>query len=200
MRVRYDEGVANHIGPEPCAGLREGAGEASVGERIGQPLSRERLFISDADAVIGAEGKTDGRVSASAWPVRRGLRPWHVRTLLVREPGDLWIGHRPQDDGADGPHREGEEPKPVMHDLEKSDSGIVAGKPTNKAGSRRRSRWSQGPGPRGTRTGNACTGSEPAGMSRRRTAYGSLSACRRPPKAMPIGLLGCGRRTRHRAS
>ena len=25
MRVHYDEGVANHIGPEPCAGSREGA-------------------------------------------------------------------------------------------------------------------------------------------------------------------------------
>ena len=109
MRVHYDEGVANHIGPEPCAGIREGVGEASVGERIGQPLSRERLFISGADAVIEAEGKTDGRVIASARPARRGLRPWHVRTLLVREPGDLWIGH-PQDYGADGPHREGEEP------------------------------------------------------------------------------------------
>ena len=110
MKVHYDEGVANHIGPEPCAGIREGVGEASVGERIGQPLSRERIFISDADAVIGAEGKTDGRVIASAWPIRRGLRPWHVRKLLVREPGDLWIGHIPQDYGADGPHREGEEP------------------------------------------------------------------------------------------
>ena len=41
MKVRYDEGVAIHIGPEPCVGVREDAGEASVGERIGQPLSRE---------------------------------------------------------------------------------------------------------------------------------------------------------------
>ena len=41
MKVRHDEGVANHIGPEPCAGIREGVGEASVGERAGQPLSRE---------------------------------------------------------------------------------------------------------------------------------------------------------------
>ena len=40
MRVRYDEGIANHIGPEPCAGAREGTGEASVGEHIGQVLSR----------------------------------------------------------------------------------------------------------------------------------------------------------------
>jgi RNA-directed DNA polymerase len=32
-----------------------------------------------------------------------------------------------------GPHREGEEPKPMMHGHEKSDSVIVAAKPTNKA-------------------------------------------------------------------
>jgi hypothetical protein len=44
VKVHYDEGLATHIGPEPCAGLREGIGEASVGERIGQPLSRERYF------------------------------------------------------------------------------------------------------------------------------------------------------------
>src|SRR5262245_48154176 len=32
-----------------------------------------------------------------------------------------------------GPHREGEEPKPMMHEREKSDSAIVAMKPANKA-------------------------------------------------------------------
>jgi len=32
-----------------------------------------------------------------------------------------------------GPHREGEEPKPMMHEREKSGSAIVAVKPTNKA-------------------------------------------------------------------
>ena len=35
---------------------------------------------------------------------------------------------------AAGPHREGEEPKPVMHGHEKSHSAIVAKKPPNKAG------------------------------------------------------------------
>lgn len=39
MQVHYGEGVAIHIGPEPCVGPREGVGEASVGERIGQPWS-----------------------------------------------------------------------------------------------------------------------------------------------------------------
>ena len=42
MQVHYDEGVAIHIGPEPCVGVREGVGEASAGERTGQLLSCER--------------------------------------------------------------------------------------------------------------------------------------------------------------
>src|SRR5260370_23940001 len=37
----------------------------------------------------------------------------------------------------------------MMYDHEKSDSAIVAVKPTNKAGHRLRSWWSQGRGPRG---------------------------------------------------
>ena len=54
MQVHYDEGVANHIGPEPCAGIREDVGEASAGERAGQPLSRDRKLILGADAVCVA--------------------------------------------------------------------------------------------------------------------------------------------------
>ena len=44
MQVRYDEGVAIHIGLEPCADVREDVGEASVEDCIGQPLSRERVI------------------------------------------------------------------------------------------------------------------------------------------------------------
>ena len=40
VKVRCSEGVAIHTEPEPCAGIREDVGEASVGERAGQPLSR----------------------------------------------------------------------------------------------------------------------------------------------------------------
>ena len=94
MEVHCDEGVANHIGPEPCAVVREDIGEASVGDRIGQPLSREIDVILGADAVPLAEGNMDGRVIASAYPAQRGLRPWHVRTLLAREPGDPTSDHR----------------------------------------------------------------------------------------------------------
>jgi hypothetical protein len=37
----------------------------------------------------------------------------------------------------DGPHREGEEPKPMMHESEKSDLAIVAGKSANNMAPRR---------------------------------------------------------------
>ncbi len=107
MEVHYDEGIASHIGPESCAGVREGAGEALTGEHTGQPLSRESA-ISGADSVKNVEGKTTGRVNASASAARRGRRPWHVWTLLVREPGDLQLDHWRSIRG--GPHREGEEP------------------------------------------------------------------------------------------
>ena len=92
MQVHCDEGIANHIGPEPCAGIREDVGEASAGVRAGQPLSHDRKLIPGADAVCVAEGKTSERAIASAQMTRRGRRTWHVRTLLVREPGDLQSG------------------------------------------------------------------------------------------------------------
>jgi hypothetical protein len=131
VQVHHGEGVAIHIGPKPCVGIREGVGEASVGERIGQPLSRESKIVSGADVVEITEGNMDGGVIASARPTRRGRRPWHVRTLFVRESGDLGFGQWRK---TVGPHREDEESKPMMHEPEKSDSAIVATKPANKAG------------------------------------------------------------------
>ena len=89
MKVQYDEGLANRIDPEPCVGVREDAGEASAGERAGQPSSRERLLVPGADVFAPTEGNTGERGNASACPARRGLRPWHVRKFSAREPGDL---------------------------------------------------------------------------------------------------------------
>ena len=94
MQVHHGEGVATRTDPEPCAGTREGDGEASAGERIGQPLSRENLSNPGADVFVFTEGHMDERVNASVRPTRRGRRPWHVWKLFVREPGglglDLW--------------------------------------------------------------------------------------------------------------
>jgi len=70
-------------------------------------IEPRKIPILGADAVQMAEGNTSGRVIASARTTRRGQRPWHVQTLLAREPGDLAIDRSAT---AVGPHREGEEP------------------------------------------------------------------------------------------
>jgi len=106
VKVRHDEGVAIRIGPKPCIVGREASGEASAGDGIGQPLSRDRN-IPGANAVEIAEGNMDGRTNASARSAWRGQRPWHVSTLPAREPGGLAFGRRRS---RSGPHREGEEP------------------------------------------------------------------------------------------
>jgi hypothetical protein len=106
VKVRHDERLAIHIGPEPCVGTREGVGEASVGERTGQPLSRESKIVPGAHVVRFTEGNMDGRVIASARPTRRGRRLWHVWKFLVREPGGLRLGLRLD---TAGPHRKDEE-------------------------------------------------------------------------------------------
>jgi len=68
VRVHCDEGVAPHIGPEPCGSVREGVGEASVGEHAGQPLSRERrlsrgptLYSERKATRTGAIARAPGR-------------------------------------------------------------------------------------------------------------------------------------------
>jgi len=106
VRVHCGEGVAIHTDPESCGARREAHVEALTGERIGQPLSRESL-LRGADAVETAEGNMAGGASASRPTTLRGLRPWHVRTLLAREPGDLVADHRQM---PSGPHRKGIEP------------------------------------------------------------------------------------------
>src|SRR5919206_4993801 len=65
VEVHHDEGVATHIGPEPCGRAREGTTEASVGEPVGQPLSRERAIVPGADVVSVTEGNTCTGASAS---------------------------------------------------------------------------------------------------------------------------------------
>jgi len=107
VQVPYDEGVANHIGPESCAGGREAVREALTGVHVGQPLSGERLHIRSADAIQSAEGHTDRRVNASAGRLRVVDRPWHACTSLVREPRELRPVHRLP---GGGPCGEGWEP------------------------------------------------------------------------------------------
>ena len=108
MEVRYGEGVAIHTDPESCAGIREDAGEALTGARIGGVSSGVSYIVRSADAVVACRrqqarvrhGEDLGHPASS-------LDPEHVRTSLVREPGDLRFAlGKP----SPGPHREGRRP------------------------------------------------------------------------------------------
>jgi len=102
VQVPCDEGVANRIGPESCAGAREGFGEALTGECIGQPLSRERvLFWVPTPCIrrkairLGASSRGPGRPGVVRDPgmCRRSLRGnREVSRSAVRQSPPVRIG------------------------------------------------------------------------------------------------------------
>jgi hypothetical protein len=82
VEVRYGEGVAIHTDPESCAGIREGAGEALTGARIGGVSSGVSNIVRGADAVVACRRqqvevrhREDRRHPASS------LDPQHVHLL-----------------------------------------------------------------------------------------------------------------------
>jgi hypothetical protein len=93
VQVHCTEGVANHSGPESCAGVREVIGEALTGVCIGQVWSLENGLCPwmPTRSLTWKAIRKDASI-ASVLSVRRGPRPWHVHTLLAREPGDLGFG------------------------------------------------------------------------------------------------------------
>ena len=60
MQVLCNEGLASHIGPEPCVRIREGAGEASVGESIGWAIEPRKIPHPGCRRCYGG-GRQDGR-------------------------------------------------------------------------------------------------------------------------------------------
>ena len=109
MQVRHSEGVAIHAAPESCAGhCCEAVREALTGARTGEVLSGESNAVRGADAVV-ASRRQQARVRHREDPGHpaSSLDPEHVRTSLVREPGDLRFAlGKP----SPGPHREGRRP------------------------------------------------------------------------------------------
>ncbi len=89
MKESYGEGVAGHIGPESCARVRKGSGEALTGVRAGQVLSREKCIG------MGRRRRPSVRKATRCTSLRREVYwphvvgdPAHVWKLFAREPGD----------------------------------------------------------------------------------------------------------------
>jgi hypothetical protein len=96
-------------------------------------LSHERSDIAGAEGFHSLEGNMCGTVlqrmrGADALP---GSKATSRAKGSHRNLGGLASGRQMLRE-RDGPHREGEEPKPMMNGPEKSDPAIVAVKPANK--------------------------------------------------------------------
>ena len=131
VRFHHEEGVATHLGPEPCVCACEGADEASAGER-NRPAIEPRNKFKFGRRRVSDRGRRHVRVRERERLGRPGV---------VEDPGMCGRSLRGNREvscpttgaTAIGPRREGEEPTPPAHGREKSDPGIVAMKPTNIA-------------------------------------------------------------------
>ncbi len=81
MKIPDSEGVAIHAVLESCIGRCEASDEALTEVRAGHPLSRDRVLIRDADAVMKAEGYTVERYERPTDPAQSKAQA--ARTLLV---------------------------------------------------------------------------------------------------------------------
>jgi hypothetical protein len=108
--------------------------EAYTAIAWGVGLSHERSYIAGAEGFHSLEGNMCGTAMRGAVALP-GSKATSRAKGSHRDLGDLVSGRRCRVLCAKygGPHREGEEPKPMMHGHEKSDLVIVAMKPANKA-------------------------------------------------------------------
>jgi RNA-directed DNA polymerase len=129
VEVLQSEGVAPHTDPESCVVVRKVRGEALTGEHAGRVLSRERKDDFEGPTVSYVRKATRNRSqSQELFRPRVVGDPAHAWKLLTREPGDPTFGlewHR-------GPRCESERSTTAMNEGGKSDSLIVAEKPSNK--------------------------------------------------------------------
>jgi len=100
MKESHDEGLASHIGPESCAVVCKGQGEALTGVRAGRVLSRENYYaltgspwsrrrLAVRKATVDASRARD--VSAPCAVVDPVARTETPRTGIGRSPGRLHI-------------------------------------------------------------------------------------------------------------
>lgn len=89
MREPYIEGLAAHGGPESCVCVREGAGEALTGARVGGAIEPRNHRFGVLTLSPGAEGNTVGSAirELSADPARsKNLR---MRGTSMRENREI---------------------------------------------------------------------------------------------------------------
>ena len=83
MKESHNEGVASHIGPESCGGVRKGAAEALTGGGMDWVLSLENLNVRSADGLMShgrqhCPGRYRETGTNSAWSKTPAYVPTHL--------------------------------------------------------------------------------------------------------------------------
>ena len=132
MKEPCNKGVANHVDPESCVGVREDPGEALTGAHAGPVLSRENKQFGTPTPLSEAEGNTHrGRYrEPSIGPARSKTRSTYGNFL--RENREILMS--PAHDGGAGRVGKVKSQTPTTHGLGKSDRSVVPTKSSNKAG------------------------------------------------------------------
>ena len=89
MKDPYNEGIANHIGPESCVGDRKGADEALTGGGVGRAIEPREVDIRDADVLGRTEGNTGCTANRKGQRVPRGQRTPARSDRFLRENREI---------------------------------------------------------------------------------------------------------------
>ncbi len=135
MKEPYMKGVANHYGPESCAGSREIAREAVDRGKCGPAIELRNHHFGAPTLYNEGEGNIGNSVNERAVQEPSGVKdPVHAWKLYVREPGDLkslrLVARQPERLEKACGHT------PSAYALEKSDIVVVPKKKPNNAGSK----------------------------------------------------------------
>jgi len=131
MKEPYDEGIANHIGPESCAGGGNVMGEALTGVHAGRVLSRERFNRSGRRRCW--QGRKTKSVTSLRRDVSRAPRGRRPRARMETPRARTGRSHLPA--WRDGSQVRAENPQgntTAMHGNGKSDNLIVPQTFSNK--------------------------------------------------------------------
>jgi hypothetical protein len=87
MKELYIEGVATRDDPKPCVGVREGAGEASVGAHVGRAIEPRNGQFGVPTLLVGRKATPTAALALAAGGPRVVEEPVHAWNLHAREPG-----------------------------------------------------------------------------------------------------------------